>query len=87
MMWFFRPQAVSVERVPDRPISPAVSFVFSGPAEAGEYAWEGAGGAAGRVRLKAVTPLSTEVSWWATEMGAMDLASGTATLIRAQERF
>jgi curved DNA-binding protein CbpA len=76
-------------RVTDRPISPNVNFEFTGPAGKGEtveLGWSGAEGAEGRVRLKAITPVSMEVSWWATRMGALDLTSGTAVLIRAEEK-
>jgi hypothetical protein len=75
--------------VTDRPISPNVNFEFTGPAGKGEtveLGWSGAGGAEGRVRLKAITRVSMEVSWWATRMGALDLTSGTAILIRAEEK-
>jgi len=75
-------------RVTDRPISPDVEFEFTGAAgkaEAMEFTWEGTGGAQGRVRLKAVTPISMEVRWWATRMGALDLTEGTAVLIRGEE--
>jgi curved DNA-binding protein CbpA len=76
-------------RVTDRPISPNVNFEFTGPAGKGEtveLGWSGAGGAQGRVRLKAITRVSMEASWWATRMGALDLTSGTAVLIRAEEK-
>lgn len=76
-------------RVADRPVSPDVNFAFAGPTrKAGtiEFTWEGTGGAQGQVRLKAITRVSMEVNWWATRMGALDLTSGTAVLIRAEER-
>ena len=76
-------------RVADLPISPDVNFHFSGPAGSGdqvELQWDGAEGAAGQIRLKAITPVSMEASWWATRMGGLDLTSGTAVLIRAKER-
>jgi hypothetical protein len=76
-------------RVPDRPISPDVSFQFEGPAANGqavELAWTGPGGAQGRVRLTSITPVSMEVKWWATRLGTLGLASGTAVLVRGDER-
>ncbi len=75
-------------RVTDRPISPDVNFEFTGPAGEGETAelgWSGAE-AEGRIRLTGITPVSMEVRWWATRMGALDLTSGTAVLIRAEEK-
>jgi hypothetical protein len=76
-------------RVTDRPISPDVDFEFSGPAgteETREFTWVGTGGALGQVRLKAITRVSMEVKWWATRAGGLDLTSGTAVLIRSEER-
>ena len=75
-------------RVTDRPISPDVNFEFTGPVGGGETAelgWSGAE-AEGRIRLTGITPVSMEVRWWATRTGALDLASGTAVLIRAEEK-
>ncbi len=76
-------------RVTDRPVSPDVSFQFLGPAnkpETAELSWTGPGGAEGRVRLHAVTPVSMEVNWWATRLGSLGLVSGTAILIRGDEQ-
>ena len=75
-------------RVTDRPISPDVNFEFSGPAgegEAAELGWSGSE-AEGGIRLTGMTPVSMEVKWWATRRGALDLTSGTAVLIRAEEK-
>ena len=76
-------------RVPDRPISPDVSFEFQGPAvpaQTIEFAWTGFGDSQGRVRLRAITPVSMEVNWWVTRLGPLGLASGTAVLVRGEER-
>jgi hypothetical protein len=76
-------------RVPDRPISPDVSFEFEGPAGKGqtvELGWTGSGGAEGRVRLTALTRVSMEVNWWATRLGSLGLVSGTAVLIRGADQ-
>jgi hypothetical protein len=76
-------------RVPDRPISPDVNFQFEGPAATAQTVdlpWTGDGGAEGRVRLRPVTPVSMEVNWRATRLGALGLSSGTAVLVRGDER-
>ena len=76
-------------RIMDRPISPDVDFELAGPGgkgEAVELGWRGSGGAEGRVRLKPITRVSMEVTWWATRMGGLGLVSGTAVLIRGDER-
>jgi hypothetical protein len=76
-------------RIVDRPISPDVNFEFAGPGgkgEAVEMGWRGSGGAEGRVRLRPITQVSMEVNWWATRMGALGLVSGTAVLIRGDQR-
>jgi len=75
--------------VPDRPVSPDVDFQFEGSAADGqtvELGWTGSGGAQGRVRLTPITPVSMEVNWWATRLGALGLVSGTAVLVRGDER-
>jgi len=68
------PEQVSVT---DRPIFAGCGFrvhkARRGKAEAMEFTWEGTGGAQGRVRLKAVTPISMEVRWWATRDGRAGL--------------
>lgn len=75
-------------RVPDRPISSQVLFRFAGK-PVGDTAvlnWTGAGGAKGEVRLRLLAPDSMEVKWTATKLGSqMDLASGTAALIRRRD--
>ena len=76
-------------RVTDRPISPDVDFEFAGPAgkgEAVELGWSGSGGAQGRVRLRPIPRASMEVNWWAPRLGSLGLVSGTAVLIRGDER-
>lgn len=73
--------------VSDRAVSPNVTFRFEGEAKAGgEFSWEGAGGARGKIELKALTAQSIEVVWFATEMGThLGLGSGSATLYRRQD--
>ena len=75
-------------RVYDRPISSQVLFRFAGKfsGDTAVLNWTGAGGAKGEVHLRLLTPDSMEVKWTATELGSqMDLASGTAALIRRQD--
>jgi hypothetical protein len=75
-------------RVPDRPISPEVTFRFEGRHNPGtvEMVWTGAGGAKGDLKLKLLSRDKVELSWIATELGSqMGLASGTAVLTRRQE--
>jgi hypothetical protein len=74
--------------VPDRPVSPQVTFQFEGRPE-GESAslkWSAAGGAKGELKLKLLSRNSMEASWMATELGSqLGLASGIAVLVRKQE--
>jgi len=74
--------------VPDRAISPEVSFRFEGAGgeEAAQLKWTGEGGARGEVQLRLVAGDSLEVKWFATEFGRNPgLSSGTAVLVRRQE--
>ena len=72
-------------RIPDRAISPTVSFAFEAVAgEAPEHLpWTGAGGSQGEVSLHLLTPETLQVTWVAHRMGSeLGLISGSATLIR-----
>ena len=73
--------------VSDRAVSPNVTFRFEGEAkDGGEFQWEGAGGARGKIELRALTAQSMEVVWFAMEMGTqLGLGSGSATLYRRQD--
>ncbi len=75
-------------RVGDRPISGDVRFSFEGQRQGDPIVlpWTGSGGSSGAIRLKLLANGTLEVSWRATQLGAsMDLASGTAILIRRRE--
>ena len=75
--------------VADRPISSEVSFRFEGKAEAGgaSLTWTGAGGAEGEAKLALLSGNSMRLDWVATTLGTqLGLASGTAVLIRRQEK-
>lgn len=73
--------------VSNRAVSPNVTFRFEGEVkDRGEYTWEGAGGARGKVELRLTGSQSLEVVWFATEMGTqLGLGSGSATLYRRQD--
>jgi curved DNA-binding protein CbpA len=72
-------------QVLDHAISPDVDFTFTG-APAGNAltcAWEGPGGARGRVTMKLVSPGIVDLAWSANELGSLQwLTNGDATLIR-----
>ncbi len=75
--------------VPDRPISSEVAFRFEGKAENGSanLTWTGSGGSEGELKLRLLSRNSMRLDWIATELGTqLGLASGTAVLIRRQER-
>ena len=75
--------------VPDRPISSEVAFRFEGKAgnDSASLKWSGAGGSEGELKLRLLSPNSMRVDWVATALGTqLGLASGTAVLIRRQER-
>jgi hypothetical protein len=73
-------------QVLDHAISPEVNFDFSGtPANASALncAWQGPGGARGRMTLKLLPAGTVEIAWNATELGSQQwLVNGTATLTR-----
>lgn len=73
-------------RVPDRALSPVVTFEFSGPSHPGDrFLWRGPGGAAGEVRLHLVGPNRLLVEWQAHRISSqLSLVSGAALLIRAR---
>jgi hypothetical protein len=75
--------------VPDRPISSEVAFRFEGSAtnDLASLSWSGAGGAEGEVKLKLLSRNSMQLDWMATALGTqLGLASGTAVLVRREER-
>jgi hypothetical protein len=75
-------------RVPDRAISPDVSFQFEGLAgrDGANLTWTGAGGASGDLTLRLLTSSALEITWVANQLGSeMGLISGTSTLIRKAE--
>lgn len=70
-------------QVLDHAISPDVDFTFSGTpaASALNCAWQGPGGARGRMTLKLLPANSVQVDWNAAELGSQQwLTAGTATL-------
>lgn len=75
--------------VGDRAISPLVAFAFEGAVDdrAADLKWTGSGGARGEVRLQLLSSARLEIFWSAGELGSeMGLASGTAVLVRRQEK-
>jgi hypothetical protein len=73
-------------QIADRAISPDVAFQFEGERnEAERYQWTGRSGARGEVQLVLVTSDSLRVTWFASELADMGLASGSAILIRRRE--
>lgn len=74
-------------RIPDRPISPDVTFRFEGQAagEAATLPWSGPGGARGEVALQLQGSGRLKVDWFASELGTqLGLASGSALLTRSR---
>ncbi|HEY4089120.1 MAG TPA: J domain-containing protein [Bryobacteraceae bacterium] len=72
-------------QVLDRAISPDVDFTFTGtPAgNALNGAWQGPGGARGKVTLKLVSAGTVDLTWSANELGSLQwLTNGDATLLR-----
>jgi hypothetical protein len=66
-------------------ISPDVNFDFTGKPKgtALNCAWQGQGGAKGRVTLKLLPASTVEIAWNAIELGSQQwLINGTATLVR-----
>jgi hypothetical protein len=76
-------------RVPDRAISPSVSFDFTGPANGSTEAvlhWTGPGGSRGQVSLHLNASGMLEIQWAADRIGEeLGLISGRATLVRRLE--
>ena len=76
-------------RVTDRAIEPNVAFEFEGAGNdtSAEFLWKGPGEATGNVNLRLVTPNRLEVTWVASRLSTeLNLASGSAQLIRQRER-
>lgn len=76
-------------RVTDRAIEPDVVFEFEGTGNdaSAEFLWNGPGEATGKVTLRLVTPNRLEVAWVASRLSTeLNLASGSAQLIRQRER-
>jgi len=72
-------------QVLDHAISPDVDFVFNGTptGSALNCAWQGPGGAKGRMTLKLLPASTVEIAWNATELGSQQwLVTGNATLIK-----
>ncbi|MGA3028617.1 MAG: DnaJ domain-containing protein [Bryobacteraceae bacterium] len=74
-------------RVPDRPISPEVTFHFEGKAGGpGSFEWHSDDGSRGVVDLKMLTADSLQVNWRVSRFGTRQgLGAGTAVLIRKIE--
>lgn len=72
--------------VPDRAVSPEVTFKIRGPAESSTsatFAWLSGDRAKGLAEMALRAPNVLYVSWWTTEFGRRaTLGSGTAVLIR-----
>ncbi len=72
-------------QVLDHAISPDVDFIFDGTpnGSALKCAWQGPGGAKGRMTLKLIPTSTAEIAWNATELGSQQwLVNGSATLVR-----
>jgi curved DNA-binding protein CbpA len=72
-------------QVLDHAISPDVDFVFNGKPTGSSLncAWQGPGGARGRMTLKLLPASNIEIAWNATDLGSQQwLVNGNATLIR-----
>jgi hypothetical protein len=73
-------------QVPDRAVSPEVSFQVTGDRPAGlsaSFQWMSADGARGEIEMAITGPNAMKVTWWTTEFGrSPSLASGSARLIR-----
>lgn len=72
--------------VPDKAISPQVTFHLQGRSDSERKAhaeWSSASGARGEAELNVSTPGVMEFRWWSTALGSqIGLSSGTAKLIR-----
>lgn len=73
-------------QIADRAISPEVNFHFEGQANTpvSNMRWANGEGASGEVRLKLLADHALQVDWFATDIGGLGLASGTAVLVRKQ---
>ncbi|HVW11051.1 MAG TPA: DnaJ domain-containing protein [Bryobacteraceae bacterium] len=72
-------------QVLDHAISPDVDFTFNGTpsGDAVSSAWQGPGGARGRVTMKLVSPGTVDLAWNSSELGSLQwLTSGDATLVK-----
>ena len=70
--------------VPNRPVSPDVSFQFAGKVngDSGSLQWNGSGGSRGEVTLKLTTDHGLKVDWTASQLGTLGFYRGTAVLVR-----
>jgi curved DNA-binding protein CbpA len=72
-------------QVLDHGVSPDVDFTFTGSPANGALncAWQGSGGAKGRMSMRLLPSSTVELAWNVTELGSQQwLKTGTATLIR-----
>lgn len=71
--------------IPDRPISPTVTFNFSGKlnGKSGSFPWKSPDGSSGKVELKVLTARSLQVDWKTVDVrDSLGLVSGTAVLVK-----
>ncbi len=70
--------------VPNRPVSPDVSFQFAGrvSGDSGILPWSGTGGARGEVTLKLTADHALRVDWTASQLGTLGFYRGTAVLVK-----
>ncbi len=74
-------------QVPNRPMSPEVSFQFAGKlsGDSGSLPWSGTGGSKGEVTLKLTADHSLKVDWTASQLGSLGFYRGTAVLVKKSD--
>jgi curved DNA-binding protein CbpA len=74
-------------QVPNRPVSPEVSFQFAGKmsGDSGSLPWNGVGGSKGEVTLKLTADHSLKVDWTASQLGPLGFYRGTAVLVKKSD--